>query len=142
MTKLLTINDTISIPLTEFRYRVSRSSGPGGQHVNTSSTRVEVLWDFERSLALDDAGRARLRKKLASRIDADGNLRVVAGERRSQRQNRASAEERLAALVRRAIVPAKPRRPTRPSRAAREERLNEKKRHGLQKRARRGDVAD
>ena len=67
MAKLLTISDTMSIPLTELRYRASRASGPGGQHVNTSSTRVEVLWDFERSIVLDEAGRARLRKKLATR---------------------------------------------------------------------------
>src|SRR3954464_15562153 len=94
------VNATIVIPRGELVYRASRSGGAGGQHVNTSSTRIELLWPFEHSPTLTVEEKARVRSRLAARIDADGLLRVVAGNRRSQLQNRAAAEERLAELVR------------------------------------------
>ena len=133
----LVVDARVSIPRSELVYRASRSGGPGGQHVNTSSTRIELLWDFARSRALDDISRARLAEKLAARLDAEGNLRVVASDRRSQQQNRIAAEERLAELVRRALVVPKKRKATRPSRAAREKRLEEK-RHRSERKRRRG----
>jgi ribosome-associated protein len=123
----LAVTETIAIPRTELVYRASRSGGAGGQHVNTSSTRIELLWDFARSAALDDLQKARVSEKLGARIDAEGLLRVVAGNRRSQLQNRIAAEERLAELVRGAMHVAKPRKRTRPTKASKEKRLTNKK---------------
>ena len=133
----LVIDDTRSIPRTELEVRASRSGGPGGQHVNTSSTRIELIWDFEHSRILDDAARARLRRVLRRRLDASGGLRVVASTHRSQLQNRMEAEQRLALLVRRALHVSPPRRRSRPPRAATERRLSEKKLHSERKRHRR-----
>jgi ribosome-associated protein len=138
----LVINDRVRIPRHELAARASRAGGAGGQHVNTSSTRIEILWNVRDSTALDDETRARLMDKLATRIDGDGVIRVVASDRRSQRQNRESAEERLAELVRKALVVQKKRRPTKPSRAAKEKRISEKKRRGETKAARRKDRFD
>lgn len=133
----LFVTDTLSIPAHELSYRASRSGGAGGQHVNTSSTRIELLWDLPRSTAVSDVERERLLTKLAARLDADGFVRVVSSARRSQQQNRAAAEERLAELVRQALVVPKARRRTKPSRAAKEKRLQQKKRHAERKRSRR-----
>ncbi|MFI5312492.1 MAG: alternative ribosome rescue aminoacyl-tRNA hydrolase ArfB, partial [Gemmatimonadales bacterium] len=130
-------NDAVVIPQSELEVRASRSGGPGGQHVNTSSTRIEVVWNVRTSGALDEAARARLVAGLASRLDADGGLRVVASDTRSQRQNRELAEQRLAEVVRKALVVQKPRKRTRPHRGAVEQRLAEKKRRSSQKRERR-----
>jgi ribosome-associated protein len=131
------VDERLAIPRSELVYRASRSGGPGGQHVNTSSTRIELLWDFARSRVLDDAARTRLAEKLTARLDAEGNVRVVASDRRSQQQNRVAAEERLAELVRRALTVPKARKRTKPSRAAREQRLTEKRHRSERKRDRR-----
>ena len=80
----LVVDSGITIPRSELSFRASRAGGPGGQHVNTSSTRVELLWNLDRSRALDADQRARLRDKLAARLDADGNVRVVASANRSR----------------------------------------------------------
>jgi ribosome-associated protein len=133
------VTRALAIPRAELSFRASRAGGPGGQHVNTSSTRIELLWDLERSAAIDEAQRALLREKLAGRLDAAGNVRVVASESRSQRQNREIAEERLATLVRDALKPRKARRPTKRPRRANEARLSDKKRRGERKRDRRDD---
>ncbi|MGH7616315.1 MAG: alternative ribosome rescue aminoacyl-tRNA hydrolase ArfB [Gemmatimonadaceae bacterium] len=135
----LNVTPDLSIPRTELHYRASRAGGPGGQHVNTSSTRIELLWDLSNSGVVSDEERARIREKLAARLDADGMLRVVASDRRSQAQNRQAADERLAALVRRALHVPKRRRPTRPPKAAKERRLSEKRRRSDKKRDRRVD---
>jgi ribosome-associated protein len=133
----LVVNELLAIPRSELVYRASRSGGPGGQHVNTSSTRIELLWDFARSRVLDDAARARLAEKLAARLDAEGSVRVVASDRRSQQQNRVAAEERLVELVRRALTVPKRRKKTKPPRAAKERRLTEKRHRAERKRDRR-----
>lgn len=117
--------------------RVSRSGGAGGQHVNTSSTRVELSWNPTTSRVLTPDERERARTRLASRLDSAGVLRVVASDTRSQRQNRALAEARMAALVRQALVVPRKRKATTPSRAARQERLDEKKRTSRRKADRR-----
>jgi ribosome-associated protein len=130
----------LAIPRSELVYRASRSGGAGGQHVNTSSTRIELLWDFGRSRVLDEAARALISEKLASRLDADGNVRIVASDRRSQQQNRVAAEERLAELVRRALTIPKPRKKTKPSRGAKEKRLAEKRHRAERKRRRRPEL--
>jgi ribosome-associated protein len=108
--------------------------------VNTSSTRIELLWNVLATGALDEAQRERVAAKLASRLDGEGWLRVVSSARRSQGQNREAAEERLVALVRGALVERKKRKPTKPSRGAREARLAEKKKRGDTKRQRRPDA--
>jgi ribosome-associated protein len=95
-----------------------------------------VLWNVEQSRALTDDQRARLRGKLASRIDTAGNIRVVGSEYRSQARNRTAAEERLADVVRRALAPRRARKKTRPTRAAVETRLREKKLRAERKRDR------
>lgn len=105
--------------------------------MNTSSTRVEITWNVRRSAVLTEVQRERVLLALASRLDDDGTLRVVASDTRSQLQNRALAENRLAALVRKALVVPRARKKTRPTRASVERRLDTKKRAGDKKRARR-----
>ena len=136
----LNVTPTLSIPRTELQYRASRAGGPGGQHVNTSSTRIELLWDLPSSRAVSDDQRERLRVKLAARLDADGMVRVVASDRRSQQQNKQAADSRLAALIKQALHIAKKRRATKPTRAAKERRLVEKKHRSETKRSRRPDI--
>lgn len=142
MDELMFLNVTpeLAIPRNELEYRATRSSGPGGQHVNTSSTRIELLWDLTGSQAISDEQRERLRTKLVSRLDSGGRVRVVASGRRSQRQNRREADERLAALIKYALHVPKKRRVTKPTRAAREKRLADKKRRGEIKRERRAEL--
>ena len=115
------------IPRHELVFRASRAGGPGGQHVNTSSTRVEVVWNARRSRALSEDERERVLAKLASRLDAEGNLRVVGSEFRSQSRNREAAMERLGEVVRRALHVPKSRKRTRPTKSSVEKRLTEKK---------------
>ena len=123
-----------SIPESELVFRATRAGGPGGQHVNKASTRMEVLWDVERTQVLTEAERARVRQKLAARFDAEGWLKVAADERRSQLQNRTAAIARLEALVDAARRAPKPRKPTKPTAASRRRRLEAKKRRaGLKK---------
>lgn len=133
----IVVSPTLAIPRAELTFRASRAGGPGGQHVNTSSTRVELLWDLTRSTVVSEAQRARLLEKLGTRLDAEGMIRVVASDRRSQSQNRDAAAERLAQIVRQALVVPKKRRATHPTKASRERRLDEKKRRGERKRDRR-----
>jgi len=137
----LSVSPDLAIPRSELEYRATRSGGAGGQHVNTSSTRIELLWDLPKSIAVTDEQRARIHARLAARLDSDGRVRIVASDRRSQGQNRQAADSRLATLVRAALVIPKKRRPTKPTRASKEKRLSEKKRHGERKRDRR-DIED
>lgn len=136
---MLAVTGTVSIPRHELQYRASRAGGAGGQHVNTSSTRIELLWNVSATQALDEEARARVATKLASRLDGEGNLRVVSSARRSQAQNREAAEVRLAELVRGALVVPRRRKATKPTRAAKEARLGEKRKRGETKRQRRND---
>jgi ribosome-associated protein len=140
---LLEITPALGIPLAELTYRASRSGGPGGQHVNTSSTRIEVVWDIVASPSLDDAQRARLLEQLAPRLDKEGHLRLVSGATRSQLQNRMDVTERLARVVAEALHVPRPRKRTKPSRAAKAARLDAKrKRGGLKASRRRVDRGD
>jgi ribosome-associated protein len=131
------VNDHVTIPRDELLARASRAGGAGGQHVNTSSTRIELLWNVGTTRALTDEQRDRVLHKLSSRLDGERNLRVVASDRRSQRQNREAAEGRLADLVRAALVVPKKRKATKPSRASKQARLDSKKRLSDKKRERR-----
>jgi ribosome-associated protein len=139
---LLAVNESVSIPRSELDVRVSRSSGAGGQHVNKTSSRVEIFWNIARSTALTGDERTRLMSRLGSRLTSEGSIRVVASDMRSQIRNRDLAEERLAELVRRALVVPRKRKPTKPTRAAREARLESKKRHSRKKRNRRDGSLD
>lgn len=138
----LAVNARVSIPASELVIRASRSGGPGGQHVNTSSTRVEVTWRAMASAALGPEDRDRLRERLATRLDSSGSLRVVAADTRSQSQNRELALQRLAAVVREALVIPKKRRATKPTRASQAKRVEAKKRHSEVKRGRRSPPSD
>ena len=133
----LPVSGALAIPRAELETRATRAGGPGGQHVNTSSTRIELRWNVRTSAALSDDQRARLEERLASRLDGEGWLRIVASEHRSQLQNREAAEARLAMVVRDALKVPKTRRPTKPSRAAKRKRLDEKKKQGEKKARRR-----
>lgn len=137
---VLEVDASLAIPRWELEYRASRAGGAGGQHVNTSSTRIELLWNVARSTALDDAQRARVSARLATRIDGEGWLRVVSSARRSQQQNREAADARLAELVRGALVVPKRRRPTKPTRASKEARIRAKRKRSETKRMRRDDA--
>ena len=135
----LRVNSSLVIPASELHERFSRSSGPGGQSVNTADSRVELSFDVERSAALPGWARARITERLAGRL-AGGVLTVVASEQRSQLANRQGARARLAALLRDAVAPPqRPRVPTRPGRAANERRLEGKRQRSAVKRGRRVD---
>lgn len=124
------------LPETELHWRFSRASGPGGQGVNTTDSRAELLFDVARSDALPDDLRSRVLTRLASRL-VDGVLTIVASEHRSQLRNRDAARDRLAATLRGAIAPDPPRRrATRPSAGAKRRRLEAKTRRGQTKRLR------
>jgi ribosome-associated protein len=138
----LEISPTLRLPLSELSYRASRSGGPGGQHVNTSSTRVEVWWDIAASPSLDPEQRARLLSRLSSRLDGGGRLRLVSGGTRSQLRNREAVTERLRDIVAEALVIPRRRKPTRPSRAAKAARLETKRRRSATKRERRRSPGD
>ena len=139
----LRVNNWLVIPAGELRERFSRSSGPGGQSVNTADTRVELSFDVAHSAALPEYARARALERLSGRLSDDGVLTVVASEQRSQLLNRRAARGRLAALLREAIAPPQRQRvPTRPGRAAKERRIAEKRQRGAVKRSRRLDIRD
>ena len=138
----LRVNGWLVIPGSELHERFSRSSGPGGQSVNTADSRVELSFDVVRSSVLPDWARARITERLAGRL-AGGVLTVAASEQRSQLANRQAARTRLAALLKEAVAPPqRPRVPTRPGRAANERRLAAKRNRSAVKRARRFDGRD
>jgi ribosome-associated protein len=133
----LVVKRSVEIPRGELSWRFSRSSGPGGQSVNTADSRVELSWDVVNSQALPRPLKDRALQRLADRL-VDGVLTVTASEHRSQLQNRRSAEAKLAAIIDSATAPPPPRRkPTRPSRGAVQARLDAKRRRGEVKRRRR-----
>jgi ribosome-associated protein len=131
------ISPRLAIPREEVTLRASRSSGPGGQHVNTSSTRIELTWNIADSPSLSPEQRERLLTRLASRLDSSGTLRLVSQTGRSQLRNKEEAVARLAELVAEALVVPKVRRATRPSKSAKRERLDQKRKRGALKRERR-----
>lgn len=138
----LAITHTVTLPADELRWTAVRASGPGGQNVNKVASKVELRFDLGRTAVLDDGTRERLRQIAGNRIDGEGVLLVVAQETRDQPRNLELAREKLAALVRQALVRPKPRRATRPSRGAKERRLATKKHEGAKKRERSGRVDD
>ena len=133
----LEVSPDLRVPLAELEFRASRSGGPGGQHVNTSSTRVEVTWDVTGSPALSEEQRQRLLVRLASRLDGTGRIRLVSSSTRSQLRNREDVTERLREVVAQALVVPKARKRTRTPRAAKAARLENKRRRAATKRDRR-----
>lgn len=133
----LRIDRSLVIPEAELKERFTPAGGPGGQHANKASTRVELVWNVARSSAVTPLQRERLLEKLANRVDSEGNLRIVSDSERSQLRNRAEAERRLVHLVAGALRRERTRRPTRPTKGSQEKRLEEKKRRSEIKRARR-----
>ncbi len=138
----LVLSDGTTIAASELDLTFARSGGPGGQHVNTSATKVELRFDVATSPSLTAAQRTRIRGALASRLTADGVLVLQAGEFRSQARNREAAVGRLRNLLDEALRPRRRRVPTRVPRAARRRRLEDKRRRGERKRLRKGPDAD
>jgi ribosome-associated protein len=132
----LAITPELSLPFSELEYRASRSGGPGGQHVNTSSTRVELSWDIAGSQSLTPEQRAQLLERLGPRLDSAGHLRLVSSATRSQLRNKEDVTARLQQIVAGALVVRKKRRATKPSRAAKAARLEAKRRRAATKRHR------
>ncbi|MFL6099236.1 MAG: alternative ribosome rescue aminoacyl-tRNA hydrolase ArfB [Actinomycetales bacterium] len=136
----LVVRGSVVVPETELVWRFSRSSGPGGQGVNTTDSRVELSFDVAATTAFGPTHKARALERLAPRL-VDGVLTVSASEHRSQLRNREAATARLAALLAEAIAPPpRPRRPTKATRASVERRIAGKKRRSETKRLRRGDL--
>ena len=127
----------LPLPHTEFSYQFTGSSGPGGQNVNKTSTKVRLFWWPDESLSLNDKQKEIIKQRLANYLVDSGAVVIESSVERSQLQNRQRAEERLQKLVAAALVPARKRIATKPTRASKERRLAEKKHRGTQKRLRR-----
>ena len=140
MSQDLIVRNGLIIPAGELRYRFSRSSGPGGQNVNKVESRVEVAFDVASSPSLTDRQRGQIQHSLAGRIDPDGVIRLVVQDSRSQWANREAAREKLAGLIRAALIPRKRRIATGPSRGSKERRFRAKKARSTIKKNRRVDL--
>jgi ribosome-associated protein len=138
---MIQVTPTVVIPASEISERFVRASGPGGQNVNKVATAVELRFDPSQSSALTGDARARLRVLAGSRMTADGVLVIDARRFRTQAQNRDDARERLADLIRRALIVPRRRRKTKPGKAAVERRIESKKRRADTKRGR-GRIPD
>jgi ribosome-associated protein len=135
--EVVRITPEIEIPLEELEFRTSRSSGPGGQGVNTTDSRVELRFDLAGSPSIPPEAKERALRRLASRVDSAGRLRLVAQNQRSQLANRRDATERLAAMLASATAAPRTRRPTRPGAAAAARRVQTKRRRAATKQLRR-----
>jgi ribosome-associated protein len=139
---VLVVNSHVRIPRTELEIRATRSGGPGGQHVNTSSTKIELRWQPGASVAFSDLQRERVLTALAGKLDSEGWLRLTASEHRSQLQNRDAAEARLLALVKGALVVPKVRRATKPTFTSKVKRLESKSQRSQVKQQRQRPTRD
>jgi len=137
MPKELKVDEDLVVPGSELTFAASRSGGPGGQHVNKTSTRVTLQWDVAGSSVLNQSRKAFLLDRLASRTSKEGVLTVHADDERSQARNRERARERMAALIRQGLAKRKRRVPTRLRAGAKARRVDEKRRRGAIKRLRR-----
>jgi ribosome-associated protein len=133
---VLRLSASVSIPIDELEIRFIRSAGPGGQHVNKTSSQAEVVLDLRNSPSLSEADREWLLTRLAGKLDSAGRIRVTSQAQRSQLQNKTAAIEKLESLLSEAIKRPKKRKKTKPSRASVERRLSTKKRESDKKKAR------
>ena len=131
---MIRVTPEVAVPVAELEFRASRASGPGGQGVNTTDSRVELRFDLAGSPSLPPAATARALRGLGPRLDSGGVLRVVAQAQRSQLANRRAAMERFAELLAAALYTPRPRRPTRPTRAAAARRVATKRRRSRPRR--------
>ncbi len=136
------ITSNVAIPVSEVQLQFSRSGGPGGQNVNRRETQVELLFDIRNSPSLTEEQRARLLQRLATRVDGEGILHIVARSQRSQLRNRQDALRRFAQLLRKGLCPSRRRIATKPSQRSREKRLAQKQRHSEKKKRRRSVPTD
>ncbi|MPZ71753.1 MAG: aminoacyl-tRNA hydrolase [Nitriliruptorales bacterium] len=136
------VNHEVSVDETELEFSFARSGGPGGQHANTSSTKVELRWNVDASPALDTAQRDLIRHRLGNRINAEGFLVLQSSEYRSQTRNREAMTGRFATLVGDALRVQASRRPTKPTRAARRRRLEAKRQRSQTKALRKDPLPD
>ena len=133
---ILWITDRLQIPLAEIAIFFTRSSGPGGQHVNKTSTQAELVFDLAHSPSIAEADRAWLISRLGTKLDSSGILRVTSQEYRSQLRNKQDAIDKLESMLQQAIVRPKPRKKSKPSKSAVETRIRAKKKAGEKKRLR------
>ncbi len=133
----VTLGPGVRVDPGELLYTATRAGGPGGQHVNRSATRIELVWSVADSSSILSETRELLLARLAPRLDASGTIRIVSADTRSQYRNRRIALDRLKALVRDALDIPRPRKATRPTRASIERRLSDKQRRSERKRDRR-----
>jgi len=136
MSQPLVVSRRITIAANELTIERTRAGGPGGQHVNTTDSRVRLRFDLEGSSSLPADVKKRIREAHPSKLTSQGELLVVATQHRSQHRNIEDARTRLVAIVRAALEPPKRRRPTRPTRASKERRLGDKKQRSEVKRGR------
>lgn len=134
--RMLTINEDVSIPLSEVEISAIRSRGAGGQNVNKVSTAVHIRFDVLASSALDDRARERVLQLRDRRISKDGVIVIKSQRYRSQEKNRTDALTKLVDLIRLALIERKPRKPTRRSKRSQLKRLDEKSKHGRLKKSR------
>lgn len=134
---MLRINENVSVPLAEIEISAIRSQGAGGQNVNKVSTAIHIRFDVRASSALSDNDKARVLRLRDQRISKEGVIVIKSQRFRSQDKNRSDALEKLAEMIRKALVEKKPRKPTRPSKRSREKRLDEKIKRGRLKETRR-----
>ena len=133
---MLIVTPDVSIPDEEFEWKFIRSSGPGGQNVNKVASAVQLRFLLPRNTSLPTAARNRLRRMAGQKLIDDGSILISARSERSQEQNRRDALERLAELIRAALIEPKVRKKTRPTRASKERRIESKKRRGTTKQGR------
>ena len=136
MAEVVRITPEVAVPVAELEFRASRASGPGGQGVNTTDSRVELRFDVAGSPSLSDEAKELALRRLGPRVDSGGVLRVVAQAQRSQLANRRAAMERFAELLAAALATPRARRPTRPTRASTARRVESKRRRSAAKRLR------
>jgi ribosome-associated protein len=137
MSTPLVINDKITLPASDLEWSAVRSGGPGGQNVNKVSSKIELYFDFDSSIALADDAKARLRTLAKNQLDGEGRVLVKSEKTRDQAKNLADARDKIRTLVLKALTVPKTRKATKPTRSSKKRRVDAKKKHGAKKKMRR-----